>query len=297
MKLKDIAPINEGGQALKHVNTIRIKREDIPATIKYVSELIGVPKKDLHPLGSVGKARDSGDVDLAVDTTRYSPTDLHNILVQKIGPERSVYNKGTQVGSYAIPIRGDEGLGLVQVDLMWTSNPKWAQFTYYSEGERSRYKGVVRALLLKNVAAAINEPGTDHFDYDPTSGHLIIRAGRTLDFGVGLRRIFQYRPKKAKGEGYVAMMKSISLDDLKAMYPDIEIKGGQVIVDDPEKALKAMFGSGVRQQDVRTVEQIIPLIKKRFDLKTQEEIFKRAAQGAKAHEGRIRLPPEIEQYF
>ena len=68
-------------------------------------------------------------------------------------------------------------------------------------------------------------------------------------------------------------MKSIDIDKFKEMFPDVEIKGGQVIIDDPQKVLTILFGSGVKPSDVESAEQIIQLIKKKFDDEKQATIF------------------------
>lgn len=293
MKLTNIASLREGGNALKSANVQRITREDIPETIRYVSKISGIPVNDLTPLGSVGKQPTSGDIDLAVDINSYDAEDVHAKMVPAIGADRSVINRGTKINSYAVPIRGDEQNGLVQVDLMFTKNVNWSNFAYHSPGEQSKYKGVVRGLLLSNTAATYEQPGEDHFEFDPVSGELIVRAGRTLDLSTGMRRIFQFRPKKKSGEGYLSRMKSISLEEFKNMFPDVEIQGTDVIIDDPKKVTAILFGSDVRPKDVSTAEQVIRLIKQRFSESRQQTIFRNVARNLG---NTVKLPPEIEEY-
>ena len=196
------------------------------------------------------------------------------------------------MSSYAIPIKGDESKGLVQVDLMYTPNTEWAKFSYHSAGENSKYKGAVRNRFLQGVAAAINEKGTDHFEYEE-DGSLLIRAGRTLDLSAGLRRIFQHRPRRKDDAGYTKNLKSIPIEDFKTQFPDVEVRGGQITVDDPAKVVKVLFGAGVTPKDVETAEQVIHLIKKKFDLATQEKIFDFAKKRAKPLVGKMRLPKEL----
>jgi hypothetical protein len=85
----------------------------------------------------------------------------------------------------------------------------------------------------------------------------------------------------------------MSIDDFKDRYPDIEVRGGQITVDDPEKVLKVLFGSGVTPKDVASAEQVLQLIKKKFDQETQEKIFKFARSRAKSVKGKMRLPKEL----
>lgn len=290
MKMEEITYLKEGGYALKSANVTRIVKSDIPATIKYVSEVSGIPLKDLEPLGSVGKTDTSGDVDLAVDITKYNPTTIHNKLTETLGDGKTVYNKATQIGSYAIPI-GGKGDKTVQVDLMYVSNVDWARFAYYSAGNDSKYKGAVRTILMMGVAAALNEPGFDHFEYD--NEELIIRAGRTLDLSKGLRRIFQHRPKKVGGKGYIKSMKTIPVDEFKRMFPDVKIKGGDVIIDNPETVVQSLFGVGTKVSDVRTAEQVLDLIKKKFNKQQQDRILSIAKSRASGVEGKMLLPKEL----
>ena len=287
MKLSEIKFIKEGGAAAKQWGVGRVNKGDIAATIKYVSKIAGIPVKDLHPLGSVGKSPTSGDIDLAVDLNKHDMSAVHDKVMQHVDDE-GVLNKGTKIGSYAIPIQGNTGK--VQVDLMFVDNVDWASFAYYSAGADSKFKGVIRTLLLIGVASAMNEPGTDHFEYD--DGELIIRAGRTMDLTKGMRRIFQHRPKKKSGEGYLKTMKSVPVDEFKKMFPDVKISGDNVIIDDPKTVVQILFGEGTKVSDVRTAEQVLKLIKK-FDKKKQREILSNTKRRAKTLGNKMKLPEEL----
>jgi len=286
MKLKEIV-LNEGGKAL---STPRISKSDIPSTIKYISKIAGIPVKDLEALGSVGKTETSGDIDLAVDLNKYDPATIHKKMVEVLGDDYATYNGGTKIGSYAVPVRGKEGGKRVQTDLMYGDNVEWLKFAYYSAGDESKYKGVIRTVLIMGVAAAINEKGMDHFEFDGED--LIIRAGRTVDLTKGLRRIFQHRPKKKKGDGYVKTMKSVPIDKFKEMFPDIEIKGDSIIIDDPDMVVQALFGKGTKATDVRTAEQVLALIKRKFNKKQQDRIINMAKMRAKNVSAK--LPKEMQ---
>ena len=291
MKLQEII-LKEGGAALKAAHVGRIEKSDIPTTINYVSKLSGIPEKDLHILGSAGKSATSGDLDFGIDVNQFSPDKINSIMTDRLGKDNASYNKGFRIGSYAVPIAGDEGKGRVQVDFMFVDNPEWAKFSYFSAGTKSKYKGAIRTLLLMGIAAALNEEGTDHFEYDP-DGSIVIRAGRTLDLNKGLRRIFQYRPKKASGE-YMKSMKTISVDEFKKMFPDVNVSGGEVFITDPKKVLTILFGPGVKTKDVQTAEQVIKLIKQKFSKAKQEEIFLHVKQRAKSLGSKLVLPKELQ---
>lgn len=291
MKLKDISLIEASDAMAKSHGTARIQRGDINPTIKYVSDLIGVPRGDLHPLGSVGKLEDSGDIDLAVDLNKFHPEHIDRVM--KSHGLEGYYDKDRQVATYAVPVRGEEGKGKVQVDLMYTSNPNWAKFSYFSPGAGSRYKGAVRTVLLGAIAQNLNEPGTDHMEFTP-DGELIVRAGRTMHLPSGLKRVYQYKEKNIGMDGYSPNMKNVSPEDFAKMYPEVTVKGGNLIVDDPEKVVKILFGKGVTPDQVESAEQVLHLVKKHFTPDQQKKIYRIASEKLKHLSGKVRLPPEIE---
>lgn len=291
MRLVDAYLLKEGGAALKGAGVGRIAKGDIPDTIKYVSKISGIPVKQLYPLGSVGKKDTSGDIDLAVDTTKHDPVKIHQKMIKALGGEDfGVYNKGTRVGSYAVPIKG-EGDKMVQVDFMFVDNPKWAQFAYFSAGDRSKYAGAVRNILMSSVAATLDEPGVDTFKYD--GDELIVRVGRGIDMNIGLKRLFQLRPKKKTGEGYLKSLKKVTADDIKQEYPDLEFDGNDLIVDDPSEVVQILFGKGVKPGDVDTAEEVLELIK-RFPKERQQLILNIArGRGKQLMAKGLDLPKEL----
>jgi hypothetical protein len=269
--------VKQGGYALKAVGVQRIDRCDIPATIQYVSILSGIPLVDMIPLGSTGKTPTSGDIDLAIDINKYNTTDIHKNMEQLLGSDSCKYNPGTKVGSYAIPIKGNPDLGLVQLDLMFVPNVKWAEFTYYSPGTQSSYKGAIRRMMLQSVASTIAEEGTDIFVYDPVTNDLMVRIGRTMDMNLGLKRIFQIRPKKKRGEGYLSTVKTVPAADIRSAYPNLIFDDMDMTTYDPTQALRVMFGMDIDPSLVETTEQIISLIQTVLHPDRQQLIFKRAA--------------------
>jgi len=291
MKLKEI--IKEGGAALAKAGVIRINRQDIPMTIDYVSQISGIPKEDMNPLGSTGKMPTSGDIDLAIDISQHNAKEVHQRMARQLQDDEAVYNPGTKVGSYAIPIAGDREKGLVQVDFMYVKNPEWAKFAFFSAGNESRYKGTIRTELIRGVAAALNVPGIDHFEYDD-EGQLLIRVGRTMDRAEGLKRILQHRPAKKHGQGYIKTMKTLSMDDFKAAYPDIEVHDDTMTIDDPSLVIQILFGKNVKLDDLRTAEQVLSIIKRKFNKKEQERIFTLTKQILRGKKD-LKRPPELQE--
>ena len=289
MRLVDARLLQEN-KVLRDVNVVSVSKDDIEPTLQYVARLTNIPFEDLHPVGSTGKAETSGDIDVAVDQNRYVPFKIHDRLSKQLGSEYAVYNRGTRIGSYAIPIRGDDQQR-VQVDLMFTDNVDWAKFSYFSAGDRSKYKGAVRAILLAAVAASLDEKGVDTFHY--VDDELIVRVGRGIDLGTGMKRLFQMRPHKKYGEGYVKGLKNVSAEDIKQMYPDLEFDGNDLVINDPSEVVQVLFGEGTRPSNVDTVEEILNLIS-RFPANKQKKILDIAKIRARqlAAKG-IELPEEI----
>ncbi len=279
------------GYATKQYDTQIIRRVDIDDTIKFVSYMINVPVEDLHPIGSTGKMYVSGDIDLAIDRKLYSPTYVQDKFEKFLIFGKQ--NRGTNVDSYPVPICGEPERGLVQVDFMFTPTPEWAKFSYYTGETDSRYKGAVRTLLLMAIATTINEPDIDYFEYDE-DGQLMIRVGRVFDLNIGLRRIFQYRPKRQDGKGYLKTMRSIDGQEYRKLFPDTwTLPTTASTTNDPQTALNIMFGhSNVKVTDVETAEQVLQLIE-RFDDARRQRIMEYASNRAKDLKGKMQLPADL----
>lgn len=292
MKLNDLRPIYEGGAAMKDKNVVRVKKADIPATIRYVSKITGIPVKDMYPLGSVGKQDTSGDIDLAININKHNAQEADKKMRKALGDDAGTYNPGLKIGSYAVPIRGTSK-ELVQVDLMYVDNPNWAQFAYFSAGDKSKYKGMIRSMLLSAAAASLDEPGKDVFHYD--GDELVVRVGRGIDMNKGLKRLFQMRPKKKSGEGYVKTMARVTPEEIKKAYPDLEFEGTNLVVDDPEEVVTMIFGKGAKPSDVETAEGVLKLIK-RLPKARQDKIFDIARKSVRAKDASkagIAVPKEL----
>jgi hypothetical protein len=299
MRLLDARLLQENKVLSKNISVSRINARDVEPTLHYVSQISGIPFQDLHPVGSTGKAATSGDIDVAVNQNKHTPFKVHDRMIRALdtgdGITYGVYNKGTRVGSYAVPIIDEyrtigDRQERVQVDLMFVDNIDWAKFSYFSAGESSAYKGAVRTVLLSAVAAALDEDG-DTFFYD--GDELVVRVGRGLDLSTGMKRLFQMRPHKKYGEGYVKGLQKVTPEDIKKVYPDLEFDGTDLIVDDPTEVVKILFGPATRPSNVDTAEEVLELIR-RFPKKKQDKILNIAKIRAKqlAAKG-IKLPDEL----
>jgi len=163
--------LNEGGNVFKAAEggseTIRIKREDVDPTLKWLEDILGIDLVDFK-LGTTGKKETSGDLDIAIDKNKVTKDDLVNklkIWLDKNHPELNLANSSAKetkqklrqwvakTGSsvhFKTPIRGDEANGFVQTDLMF-GNPDFMLWAIKGEPE-GEYKGRDRQLLINAIA-------------------------------------------------------------------------------------------------------------------------------------------------
>ena len=285
------AKLSQANKAMSKANIVSVPKDAVPAVIKHMSKLSGIPVEDLHVVGSAGKSDISGDVDIAVNIEKYTPFRVHDRITKSIGEEYGVYNKGTRVGSYAISVSDDKDWR-VQVDLMFVDSIDWAKFSYFSPGDKSQYKGAVRTVLISAVAASMEEKGIDAFHY--VDDELIVRVGRGIDLGTGLKRLFQMRTHKKYGEGYTKALKNASPEEIRQLHPDLEFDDDEITINDPHQVVQILFGPGTRPANVDTAEEVLELIN-RFPAGKRNKILNIAKIRAKqlAAKG-FQLPEEIQ---
>ena len=159
--------INEGGNVFKDAQgkplTQRIKKADVPPTVKWLEQLTGLDLtgKEVDDegvpvlwLGSTARRPDSGDIDLVV--TSVSKDQLFQqlsawIAKQGLDPKEWI-KKGAEL-HLRTPIKGDPKQGFAQTDFNFFSSPelaRWAQF--YMSGTSAGYKGMARNVLLSSLA-------------------------------------------------------------------------------------------------------------------------------------------------
>ena len=152
--------IQEGGNVFKdpqgQLLTQRIDRADVPATVAFIQKVTGIKFPPDRWLGSTGRAPTSGDLDLAVDSTKTTKEDIVAAIQawaqkNKLDPREYVVKKGEV--HFRTPIAGDVNRGFVQTDFMFLPNLDWGTF-FYAGGEDSAYKGVFRNILMSSMAKA-----------------------------------------------------------------------------------------------------------------------------------------------
>jgi len=159
--MKYLTKLLEGGNVFKDKQgqplTQRINQADVPDTIKYIENILGIEFPPERWLGSTGRAPTSGDLDLAVDLNEIDKDQLAAALQQIVtgqglDPREWVVKKGEV--HFKTPIAGDPNNGYVQTDFMFFPNLDWGTF-YYGGGEGSAYKGMNRNVLMSSMAKAL----------------------------------------------------------------------------------------------------------------------------------------------
>jgi len=153
--------LKEGGNVFKDKQgnplTQRINQADVPATIKYIENVLGIDFPPERWLGSTGRKPTSGDLDLGVDLNEISKDQLATALQQIVtsqglDPREWVVKKGEV--HFKTPIAGDPNKGYVQTDFMFFPNLDWGTF-YYGGAEGSAFKGMNRNVLMSSMAKAL----------------------------------------------------------------------------------------------------------------------------------------------
>jgi len=154
--------IKEGGNIFKDTEgksaTTRIQQVDVLPTVNWLEGITDLELSD-NMLGTTGKKADSGDMDLAVDSTKISKAELESKLaayVTKLGgnPKEYIKKSGISV-HFKTAIKGDEKNGFVQTDFMF-GDPEWMKFSLQGGAPDSPYKGAHRHILLSSIAKTKN---------------------------------------------------------------------------------------------------------------------------------------------
>lgn len=274
MSVSESKLVSEGGNAVKDV--VKINRKNVEKTadgfIEKISKVLKISPKDMSVIGSAGKKDKSGDIDIGVgkvSNQREFLTKAQTILNQK--DIENAVNFGLNEISVRWPIENVDGQQkgeFVQIDLMPTTSLdfiKWG--TYAPAQEDSKYKGVVRNLLLCDIAGFtdVKVLKTDTIDGKETPVEVERYVLSTVD---GLyRRVRSFAGKKPGT--IVKTPKTLS---------------SKFITDDPDKIVKLLFGKSVKPEDCLTIDGLWNVFKKTplfKDKKTRNAILKKTTDELK----------------
>jgi len=291
--------INEGGNAIPGVD--RIEKATIFKTIddfknKILKEFFGyVPKDEMFLLGSTGKKKDSGDIDIGIDVNALKEKNIIlNLIKMNEICARNGYNSCINSINYkmvhiAYPQIGEEPKK-VQIDVLFTESPDFTKFFMFSpEENESRYKGAHRNALIHAILYCISykEIKSDE-DGQPVKWEQmdiqddgIFRQVKTLIDENGNRLLYKNTD-----------------EPLEPAYAKVEQE--VKICDDVSSAIEMFAGENVTEQDINSFEKFFKFIDEdaRFKYKNlKNEIFTKCAKDLFLAKNRLDFPEELRDYL
>lgn len=286
----------------KLFKTNPINRENIEATLKFLSPIVGIPYKtekdskgnvirlglEDSTLGSAAKTNAGifgkkdivGDIDIAIDEKQIDFDRLVSRLVQKLGPEnvdRPRFGQG--VIPTKVPVAGDSELGYVQVDFMF-GNPELLKFTYNSPDpeSNSKYKGVYRNILMSAILQSMRRQVRD-----PETQEVIALVGPSLLLNKGIVQQWRHFPLRKDGKGRLTTMKAISRNEFDELYPKHKGREKEFTLTSPKEIINFIFpGSSAKPEDIDSFEKLRDLVIK-YKPEQAEDIFNRFITSLQKH--------------
>lgn len=289
----------EGGNATKRWNTARAAKADISEALQFVANALDVSTEYLETalLGSARTAlmnlkSSAGDIDIAIPVSEFDPRQVHAKMIAAVNGE-GTFNRGIGVGSYAVPVSTDKK---VQVDLMFAPHREWALWMYHSaEGERSRYPGIVRNVLMAAIVSEslpklmstrdfqVFSDGKNIRVFDAGSGNEIVRAAISLKPSTGLERLFKVAPVSSKTGARAktmqpAMPKEVRQALTELGIENLEFDAKAFHLTDPERVARFIFGKAAKAQDFLTAESVLRWCYENLTDQQRQRVFDKARE-------------------
>ncbi len=269
MDFAGFSRVFEGGAAIKTSRSIR--EDEFPKTMDSIKSIL-FPILGIDPvkegteylvIGSIGKKKNpedtSGDLDIGYDSSWFSrkhgvtpketSAEVYRLITEKL-PEKlgfepeTNYMKGLNIVSLGWPLQGDFNKGIVQLDLIPVSSMDWARFIYYSPNYKiseSKYKSAHRNWLLAAVLSARRRTLSSN------------QAGQVLDYDY---------PVLMLSDGLFWHTKSYAGKIKDRLKNPKKIQGSErFITRDPQEFIDFTLGPGYTQEEVKTFEQVLNIIK------------------------------------
>lgn len=296
-----------GGNAFPHLNLVRVKREDVLPTVKFVVDTLQVEGftyeyAKAHLMGSAGKQADSGDLDFAMNDRQARLVDEPVLPVFSLRalaararealPDGHVMSKTLKGGQFqtAFPVAGDPAKGYVQVDFV-AGYPRWLMFSHFSPGlDVSPFKGVaistlmgVLAKLRKDFEAyrdgtfAVGEDTRGFYLENDLVRERVARVGLHYDLEKGLYRKWQVQSRPGHG------LSDVGADAFETTVSPAPRFTRLGYVTEPEAVLALLFGHEVAVRDVDTFEKMVAVVKEFMPHRVEEvkerftEAFRRSS--------------------
>lgn len=258
-----------GGNAFKHLLLGRVHRDDVPATVAHVVDLLDYEGFTYEYamgalMGSTGKKETSGDIDFCMNTydARFvgdldRPVfDKYKILdrVREVVPKGRINTSTLKMGNLmtAFPVAGNEANRLIQVDFVF-GHYDLLQFTHYSPGEESEFKGVFVSQSYGILAKMLHK----YYDEsDPVTGERVGRVGLHLSLEEGLYCRWEKRRRPGMG------CSTTTADEFETYFANCPRYPRIGYITDPDTILQVIFGrDDVTHEDVNTFEKIVEYVR------------------------------------
>jgi len=150
--------LQEGGNIFKGKDkkplTIRINQADVDPTLQWLEQILKIDLVN-NKLGTTGRRETSGDLDIAVDQSKYSKDDIVDRLKawtdqHGLNAKEWIRKSGISV-HFKTPINGNDKNGFVQTDLMF-GDPTWMAWSLRGAFGDTPFKGVHRQILMSSIA-------------------------------------------------------------------------------------------------------------------------------------------------
>ena len=259
-----------GGNAFKQLDLVRVKREDLPATVRHVVDTLNLTGFTYDYaidslMGSSGKKAMSGDVDFCMNT--YEPRfvgesndpvfDKYRVLarLKEVLPTNCVNTHTFKMGNLmtAWHVAGDPTNGLVQVDFVFGKRGLLL-FTHFSPGDESEFKGV----FLSQAFGVLAKMQKDWETRDPITNERTGRVGLHLSLELGLFRKWESRRRPGMG------CSKTTANEFETRFADAPRFTRLGYVDDPEAILAMLFGPGTKHEDVNTFEKVVKHVREKM---------------------------------
>lgn len=288
--------VKEGGNAFDNVS--RIKREKINKVVDdfkktIISKFLGKdPKESMFLLGSTGKKKDSGDIDIGLDSNILNDSILVSLM--KLD-EKCAENK---IRSYINTINFNmlhvcwpqDSKKFVQIDLLLTAYPEFTKFFMFSPTEdESRYKGAHRNILLRSIILATTISDVQYDNKKPI---------RWFQYDINDQGIFKQVKTLIDENGKPLLYKNTN-EPLELEYAKVE--SSIPVTHDVDEAIKFIVGD-FKVEEIDTFEKLFDIIVnnenfKYKDPKIIKTILKISAKKCKAAQDRLSFPDELEPYI
>ena len=269
-----------GGNALKQLELTRVHRNDVPATVAHVVDVLQLDGFTYDYainalMGSTGRKETSGDVDFCMNTrpvrfvgeTVRPVFNKHEVVkrVYEVIPgtvtnsKGGVYNERVNTQTLrmgnlmtAFPIAGDESKGLIQVDFVF-GDYDLLKFTHYSPGDESEFKGVFVSQSFGILAKMLHK----YYEaFDPETGERTARVGLHLNLEHGLYCRWESRRRPGMG------CSETTADEFETRFADCPRFPRIGYITDPDAILQVIFGrDDVTHDQLNTFEKIVEYVR------------------------------------